>query len=428
MALLQTAALVGAFAATAYAHGHVTGIVADGTYHLGYDPSFQYQQTPPKVVGWSDPKDLSNGFIAPSAYNTPDIICHLEATPGQAVAKVAAGGKVDLQWTAWPESHHGPVLDYLAKCANDDCTKVEKASLEFFKIGQSGLIDDSAVPGTWASDKLIANNNTWTANIPKDIAPGQYVLRHEIIALHSAGQADGAQNYPQCVNIEVTGSGTATPSGVVGTKLYTSDAPGIVVNIYQSLSYQIPGPTLYAGAASGAQPTAAASSAAASSAAPAATSAPQASSSSAASSSAAALAVTSAAAAPSSANAAVATATETTECTSTVTIKTSVTASAAAVTASPSVYVAPTVPAAAAVSALASAVPTSALTATISTALPSPASYGGSAASGSAAPGAPSKPLPAGFTLKDLLEWVAYLLGKAIKEDSSVHARDFQRR
>ena len=413
MALLQTAALVGAFAASAYAHGHVTGIVADGTYYEGYDPSFQYQQTPPKVVGWSDPKDLGNGFIAPDAYGTPDIICHLDATPGQAVAKVAAGGKVDLQWTTWPSSHHGPVLDYLAKCAGDDCTKADKTSLEFFKIGAVGLVDDSAVPGTWASDQLIANNNTWTANIPKDIAPGQYVLRHEIIALHSAGQADGAQNYPQCVNIEVTGSGTATPSGVVGTKLYASDAPGIVVNIYQSLSnYEIPGPALYSGAASGAQPTKAASSSAATSA-PLSATAPTTTESSTAQ-------MASAPATPSSTGAAAAV-TETTECTSTLTIKTSVTVS-------PSVYTAPTAPAAAAVSALASAVPTSALTATISTALPSPAAFGNSDASGSAAPGAPSKPLPEGFTLKDLLEWVAYLLGKAVKEDSSVHARDFQRR
>ena len=425
-ALLQTAALMGAFAAVVYAHGHVTGIVADDTYYQGYDPSFQYQQTPPKVVGWSDPQDLGNGFIAPSAYGTPDIICHLDATPGLAVAKVAAGGKVDLQWTApWPDSHHGPVLDYLAKCAGDDCTTADKASLEFFKIGAVGLVDDSTVPGTWGSDQLIANNNTWTASIPKDIAPGQYVLRHEIIALHSAGNPDGAQNYPQCVNIDVTGFGSATPSGVVGTKLYASNAPGLVVNIYQSLSsYHIPGPTIYLGAVSVAQPTSAASSAAATAAAPAST-APLQGYSSAATPSAASSTTTESSAQVTSA--AVATATETTECTSTVTIKTSVTATAA-VTATPSVYTAPTVLAAAAVSALASVVPNSALTATISTALPSPAAYGNSASSGSAAPDAPSKPLPAGFTLRDLLEWVAYLLGKAIKEGSSVHARDFRRR
>lgn len=44
----------------------------------------------------------------------------------------------------------------------------------------------------------IANNLTSTVAIPSDIAPGNYIIRHEIIALHSAGQENGAQSYPQC--------------------------------------------------------------------------------------------------------------------------------------------------------------------------------------------------------------------------------------
>ena len=143
--------------------------------------------------------------------------------------------------------------DYLANC-NGDCKNVDKTTLEFFKIDGVGLIDDTTVPGTWASDQLIANNNSWTVTIPSDIAPGNYVLRHEIIALHSAGLVDGAQNYPQCVNLEVTGSGTATPDGVLGTALYTETDPGIEINIYTSLStYIVPGPTLYSGAVSASQ-------------------------------------------------------------------------------------------------------------------------------------------------------------------------------
>ena len=88
------------------------------------------------------------------------------------------------------------LIDYLANCGGD-CTTVDKTTLEWFKIDAQGLYDDTTVPGTWASDTLIANNNSWTVTIPSDIASGNYVLRHEIIALHSAGEADGAQNYPQ---------------------------------------------------------------------------------------------------------------------------------------------------------------------------------------------------------------------------------------
>jgi cellulase len=146
-----------------------------------------------------------------------------------------------LQWNTWPESHHGPVIDYLAKCEGD-CTAADKESLSFFKLAATGVIDAAA--------------NQWTVNIPESLAPGNYVLRHEIIALHSAGQENGAQAYPQCINIEVTGSGSADPcSGdaecVAGTALYTAADEGIKYDIYGGdiASYPIPGPSVWSGAA-----------------------------------------------------------------------------------------------------------------------------------------------------------------------------------
>lgn len=247
MALLKIGQLtflaVAALVKTSAAHGHVTGIVAGGVYHSGYSPSFQFRKDPPSVAGWSDPENLSNGFV--SDYSSPDIICHVGATPGQEYVQIAAGGTLDLQWTKWPESHHGPVIDYLANC-NGECTDVDKKKLLFNKIGEKGLIDGSVSPGHWASDEMIANNNTWTVTIPSSIAPGKYVLRHETIALHSAGKVGGAQNYPQCINLEITGSGSNDLSeGVLGTKLYTAQDPGILFNIYRKMdSYEIPGPKL----------------------------------------------------------------------------------------------------------------------------------------------------------------------------------------
>ncbi|MCJ1479687.1 hypothetical protein MMC13_008373 [Lambiella insularis] len=199
----------------------------------------------PAIVGWSSPQDSTLGFVNPTSYTTPDIICHLGATPGGIYATVAAGDTVELQWTPWPSSHHGPVIDYLANC-NGECTSVDKTTLLFNKIDELGLIDDSAAPGMWAADQLRIANNSWTVSIPSSIAPGNYVLRHEIIALHSADASNGAQNYPQCVNLKITGSGTNTlSSGTLGTALYLSTDPGILVNIYTKLSsYIVPGPVL----------------------------------------------------------------------------------------------------------------------------------------------------------------------------------------
>jgi len=263
--LLSSAAMVAG-------HGYVSGAVVDGTYYGGYlVNSYSYMDKSPETIGWAE-KATDLGFIDGSGYSSPDIICHKEATPGAISAEVKAGGKVELQWTEWPESHHGPVITYMANC-NGDCSKVDKTTLKFFKIAEAGLIDDSNVPGKWATDDLIANNNSATVTIPSAIAAGNYVLRHEIIGLHSAGEENGAQNYPQCLNLKVTGGGSDAPDGVLGTTLYKATDPGIKISIYTSLdSYKIPGPALYTGAASGSSSGSATTTAPATTAAPTAAS------------------------------------------------------------------------------------------------------------------------------------------------------------
>ncbi|CDM28518.1 Glycoside hydrolase, family 61 [Penicillium roqueforti FM164] len=255
MSVSKIAGLLLSSAAMVAGHGFVSGAVVDGTYHGGFIVNtYNYMTEVPANIGWSE-KATDLGYIDGSGYTGSDIICHKEATPGAISAEVKAGGSVELQWTDWPESHHGPVITYMANC-NGDCSVVDKTTLKFFKIAEAGLIDDTNVPGTWASDQLIAANNSATVTIPSTIAAGNYVLRHEIIALHSAGDANGAQNYPQCINLKVTGGGSDSPDGVLGTALYTPTDPGILISIYSALeSYVIPGPALYTGASSGSSST-----------------------------------------------------------------------------------------------------------------------------------------------------------------------------
>lgn len=393
MYVRSTVALLGSLAAMANAHGTVQGIDAADVYYTGYSPSFQYQTPSPVVIGWSVPSDLSNGYV--NDYTSPDIICHLSATPAQTHAPVAGGDKVTFDWTAWPSSHHGPVLTYLAKC-DGKCEDAVKADLKWFKIDAAGLINDDTVPGTWATDNLISNNNSYTVTIPSSIASGNYVARHEIIALHSAEESGGAQNYPQCINLEVTSSGTDEPEGTLGTALYKATDPGILVNIYQSLStYVIPGPTLYSGAVSGSA-TAAASSAAATSSTPASSSA-VATSSAAATSAAASSAAATSSVASSSASA--------------------VTTQAAVVTSS----------SAAATNVVVSQTDTDIVYAT--TAVTVTGSAPAATATGtSSATTTPSKELPAGTTLQDLLDWIAYMFQqeKTSSKSKRSHARAFR--
>ncbi|RMZ75684.1 hypothetical protein DV738_g5326, partial [Chaetothyriales sp. CBS 135597] len=240
------------------AHGIVRGIVADGEYYDGYEPWYGQLSDPPVVAEWSIPQDTDWGFV--SDYSSPDIICHVGATPAGTYVNVTAGHSVKLEWSDWPDMHKGPMIDYIARCTNDDCTTVDKTTLLFNKIDEKGLIDGSFQPGTWASDQMRENNNSWTTTIPSTIAPGKYVLRHETIALHQALDLNGAQNYPQCVNLLVTGSGTDTlPGGTLGTELYHNTDPGLFINIYDTkylTNYTIPGPPLYSGASGNTQASA----------------------------------------------------------------------------------------------------------------------------------------------------------------------------
>ncbi|PYH43130.1 FAD/NAD(P)-binding domain-containing protein [Aspergillus saccharolyticus JOP 1030-1] len=133
---------------------------------------------------------------SPDASDTDDVICHLSATNAKGHAVVAAGDKISIQWTTWPDSHHEPVISYLAD-GGASCLTVDKTTLEFFKIDGIGLVDESSPPppSIWGDDELIANNNSWLVGIPSTIARGYYVLRHELIALLGAGSENGAQKY-----------------------------------------------------------------------------------------------------------------------------------------------------------------------------------------------------------------------------------------
>lgn len=280
MSFRSALALTGAFASAVMAHGRIEGISIDGTYVPTFLGSYYYEKINtgsfPDNAGWYA-ENTDNGFVEPNSYGEADIICHKAAAPGAITAKASPGSTVSFHWNQdWPESHMGPMLTYVAEYTGAS-SDIDKTALKWVKIDEAGY--DTATK-TFASVSFIANNATWDTVIPSNLKAGSYVFRHEIIALHGAGSENGAQNYPQCFNIDVDGSGTELPEGTLGTELYTPTDPGILFNPYQEItSYDIPGPALMAGADSG-------SGSATSSAAPSSTAAAAASSTIAASSSA----------------------------------------------------------------------------------------------------------------------------------------------
>ena len=145
-----------------------TNAQVNGVYWQGYDPtSYPYETDPPIVVGWTA-GDTDNGFVAPDAYQNSDIICHKNATNAGGHATVNAGDSISIQWTpTWPDSHHGPVIDYLANCGTS-CETVDKTTLEFFKIDGIGYLNGSD-PGDWATDTLVTPKCLKSPPLPDDL-------------------------------------------------------------------------------------------------------------------------------------------------------------------------------------------------------------------------------------------------------------------
>lgn len=84
----------------------------------------------------------------------------------------------------------------------------------------------------WGTAKVM-KDLAWTSTIPKTLVAGNYLIRHELIALH---QANTPQFYAECAQIVVTGSGTASPSGAFLANIpgYAPQSdPGITVSFLE---------------------------------------------------------------------------------------------------------------------------------------------------------------------------------------------------
>jgi hypothetical protein len=127
-----------------------------------------------------------------------------------------------MLWDQWNSAHSGPVMDYIARCTNDNCQTFQGTGNVWVKISQLGYNPSANPP--WASDFLRERGAKWDVVIPSGLAPGSYLLRHEILGLHAAGQRNGAQFYPSCTHIRVTSGGsTQLPSGIALPGAYSPD-------------------------------------------------------------------------------------------------------------------------------------------------------------------------------------------------------------
>jgi cellulase len=97
----------------------------------------------------------------------------------------------------------------------------------------------------WGTKDLNSCCGKLDVKIPAALAAGDYLLRAEVIALHTAGSSGGAQFYMSCYQLTVTGGGTLSPPTVKFPGAYKASDPGIMINIHAAVSkYVVPGPAV----------------------------------------------------------------------------------------------------------------------------------------------------------------------------------------
>jgi hypothetical protein len=213
------------------AHGYVKEVVIGGKTLSGFLPFVDPYANPiPARVIRNIPGD---GPI--DSLTSPDLVCNKGGTKGASlVADAPAGSKVTFRWTNWPDDHRGPVTTWMTSCGGS-CKNFDPTKAKFFKIDEAGYQN-----GQWASQKLIQQGNSWTVTIPSSLGSGEYLIRHEIMAMHAAP----AQMYPSCTQVRVTGGGStepATKDAMTITDAYRSfKEPDIWADGFKSFSIQGP--------------------------------------------------------------------------------------------------------------------------------------------------------------------------------------------
>jgi hypothetical protein len=129
---------------------------------------------------------------------------------------------------------------YLGK-APSTAASWDGSGANWFKIYEVGAqITSSAI-------NFPANGQTqFQFQIPSATPAGEYLLRVEHIALHSAG---APQFYISCAQLKLTSGGSGNPSKVSIPGYVSKTDPGLIVNIYYPIptSYKVPGPAVWRG-------------------------------------------------------------------------------------------------------------------------------------------------------------------------------------
>ncbi|RPA97259.1 hypothetical protein L873DRAFT_1829131 [Choiromyces venosus 120613-1] len=120
------------------------------------------------------------------------IRCNNAGQTSKLTAPIATSSTITAVWTQRP----------------GDCASFDGSGAVWFKIDEAGLLSGTLNKGEWGNG-VILKTLKWTTAIPSVLVAGNYIIRHEVLALH---QANTPQFYPECARIIVTGGGGSITS------------------------------------------------------------------------------------------------------------------------------------------------------------------------------------------------------------------------
>ncbi|KAH7343175.1 glycosyl hydrolase family 61-domain-containing protein [Rhizoctonia solani] len=239
------------------AHGYIKELVADGKTYKGPVAGSGKTSSPIRQISTTSPYKDVNG---------PGMTCGRDAKTASLIADVTAGSTIKMSWEDHPGDtwNHdlGPLMTYMTKVpSGQTADKFNPSGASWFKVAQAGIGSN----GKWAQASLMSGA-FHSVTIPKNIPSGQYIMRHEIIALHLADKRGGVEFYGGCIQFNVKGGtgGANFLNGVATAKFpggYKLDDKGIHVNVFnKGFKYTFPGPAIASFSSSGASVKASANS------------------------------------------------------------------------------------------------------------------------------------------------------------------------
>jgi len=243
-AFLAFAALVPLVAA----HGSLKFAVVDGKRFEAPNPDGDSGQYTIRAI---------NNINPVKGTDNPDLNCGHNAQKAALVADANPGSVVEFAWQngekgTWVHNT-GPVMTYMASCGDAGCATFDAGNAQFFKIAEQGKKAD----GTWTMAELNAGPDATTSiTLPADLPAGEYLIRHELIAMQLGMSQGGAEFYPACFQVRLASpsrTAAALPSGdqvVTFPGGYGDSDPGILdPNIYEpNNNYVFPGPAVISSA------------------------------------------------------------------------------------------------------------------------------------------------------------------------------------